>query len=120
YGLVVGDEDLVRRTTSRLLLDSRFRVLHARDGGEALEQYKAHKDEICVVLLDLIMPNMNGEQTYAALKDLDPAVRVLVVSGFSDEEKARRVLSAGAHGFLQKPYDADALTGALHSVLSKG
>jgi DNA-binding NtrC family response regulator len=114
---VVDDEELVRRSTVRLLEQAGYHVLTARDGMEAIERYKEHCAEVSLVLLDLMMPKMSGEQVFRALKKIDGNVRVLVTSGYSDEDKARSVIESGAAGFLQKPYDAAGLSDAMRRAL---
>lgn len=117
--LIVDDDDLVRRGAKRLLQKLGYTVLEACDGLEAVDCYKSNGSEIALVLLDLVMPRMNGEQTFFALKELDPDVRVLVTSGYTDEDRAQRISAAGAGGFIQKPYDASGLAQAMAAVFSK-
>jgi DNA-binding NarL/FixJ family response regulator len=69
-----------------------------------------------VVILDLVMPNMDGEQTLEALRRIDPNVRVLISSGQTELKRVRGLLRSGAQGFLQKPYDAGAVGEAISSA----
>jgi signal transduction histidine kinase/integral membrane sensor domain MASE1 len=99
--LVVDDEELVRKVAGTMLRRAGLRVFEARDGVEALEVYERRGDEVDVVLLDLTMPRMGGAETAAALRALDPAVRLVLSTGYSDQ-------AAGAAGegmlLLRKPY----------------
>ncbi len=114
--LLVDDEDLVRKSTARLLVSMGYTVLTASGGDEALTIYKEKMSSISVVLLDLLMPKMSGEQTYQALLELDPSVRVVILSGYSDEVRAQQVLSAGARGFISKPFTVGELKKALDTA----
>ncbi len=76
----------------------------ASDGHECVEIFRENPGKIDLVLLDMVMPEMNGHDAFFALKEIDPNVKVLLSSGYVKEEDARDVLNAGAAGFLQKPY----------------
>ena len=79
------------------------------DPMRAVEAYREHQDMIELVLLDMVMPGMGGGETFHALRKIDPEAKVLISSGRTGLDGVRELLSAGAHGFLQKPYDAGAL-----------
>ncbi len=81
-----------------------FAVLTAADGHEALAVYREHMDEIALVLLDLTMPRMDGEETFGALRALDPGVRVIMSSGYSEQDMDTRFAGKGLAGFVPKPY----------------
>jgi len=115
--LLVDDEEVVRRSTRRLLKQLGFEVIVAADGEEAVHLYETHRDEILFVLLDLIMPRMGGEAAFEELKRIDPDVRVLIASGYTDESRARQLTNLGAKGFLPKPFDHEALQSAILRVL---
>jgi two-component system cell cycle sensor histidine kinase/response regulator CckA len=110
--LVVDDEEPVRALLQRILEEGGYTVLLARDGIEAMELYAERSTEIDLVVLDIIMPRMGGRKTYERLREINPEVKVLLTSGYSEEGQAQDILAAGARGFLQKPYD-------LHAVLAK-
>ena len=115
--LVVDDEDSIRRTTRDMLLHLGFQTLEASSGAEAISIYQASQARICAVVLDLTMPGLDGHQTFRLLKEQDPAVQVILASGYSRDEVARTLGSADIAAFLQKPFDIEALTNALHLVL---
>ena len=117
--LVVEDEDGVRRGVTRLLQKMGLRALTAVDGVDGLRKFKEHQDDIGLVVLDLMMPNMNGEQTFFALREISPRIRVLILSGFAREGTAADLLAAGALGYVQKPFDVKVLRTAIRDALSR-
>ncbi len=115
--LVVDDEPAVRRLARRSLERLGFTVLEAEDGHVAVEMYRDQPDKIAAVLLDMTMPVMGGEEAFRQLRVIDPAVRVLLSSGYNEQEATRRFAGKGLAGFLQKPYRASELQDAmLHLV----
>jgi hypothetical protein len=115
--LVVDDEPLVLRASVRSLAALGYRVLEARDGAEALEVFREHRGLIDAVILDMMMPRMDGRETYLALREIDPGVRVLLTTGLANDH-AQRVIELGARHVLAKPYDIARLTEALARVLA--
>jgi CheY-like chemotaxis protein len=109
----------VRRTTKRVLERSGIEVLTAENGNEALKIYAEHGDRIDLAILDLDMPQLDGEQTLKILRSLDQSLRVLVCSGYLDDEREQELAIHGVHGFLRKPYDADELRYAVRRVLDE-
>ena len=114
--LLVDDEPMVRNSGKRLLDRLGYQVLLARNGEEAITTYRENRSDIWLVVLDLIMPMMDGEETFVKLQEIDPSVRVLLSSGYSKEEKADALLSKGAAGFLQKPFDLKTLMRELDRI----
>jgi DNA-binding NtrC family response regulator len=106
---VVDDDELILRTLRRTLRKLGFDTLTASGGEEALRLYKEHGQRIRLVLLDVIMPGMSGQQTFKALKELDPKVKVLISSGYTEEKVAKDLLADGALDFLKKPYELERL-----------
>jgi two-component system cell cycle sensor histidine kinase/response regulator CckA len=118
--LLVDDEEPVRVVGTRMLQRCGFTVLTAADGREAVELFRAHRAEIACVLLDLTMPRMDGEETYRELRRLQPDVRVVLASGYSDQEISRRFRGAALAGFIEKPYRVGTLSAKLHEALAPG
>ena len=116
--LVVDDEQAVRAMAARMLRDVGFNVLTACNGREAVEVFAEHADGIVVVLLDLTMPEMGGEEAFAALRTIRPDVPVVLCSGYTEEDAAARFAGKGLSGFLHKPFDFDAMVAHLHHVLN--
>jgi PAS domain S-box-containing protein len=101
--LLVDDEATVRDIGSEMLRELGFTVITAGDGQEALVQFKARPDTR-LVILDLTMPRLDGGQCFSELRRLDPKVRVIMASGFDENEVAQKFVGKGLVGFLQKPY----------------
>ena len=102
--LLVDDEDMIWDVIIDMLQELGYSVILAGNGLEALQIYRDNPGAIDLVMLDMVMPELDGHGTFFKLKELDPKVRVLLSSGYVSEEDARDVLEAGAVGFLQKPY----------------
>jgi PAS domain S-box-containing protein len=115
--LVVDDEELVRIITKQTLEEFGYRVLLAADGAEAVAEFSRRKDEICVVLTDMMMPVMDGPATIHALMKLDPDVRIVAASGLHQNDKVAKATSAGVRHFLLKPYTAETLVKTLDQAL---
>ena len=115
--LLVDDEETVRALGRRMLESLGLGVLTANDGKEALEIARREGDRIDAVVLDLTMPHMNGEETYRELRRMNPDVRVILSSGYSEHEISPRFAGKGLIGFLQKPYTLAALREQLLKVL---
>lgn len=108
--LVVDDEEMIRSSAKRLIEKLGPKVFLAASGEEAIEIFQANRNEISLVILDLLMPGMDGEETFFKLRAIDPKVPVLISSGYTREGKAEDLLRAGATGFLQKPFDLHAIS----------
>ncbi len=115
--LVVDDEAVVRETAGRMLEAMGFRVLIAKNGLEAVECFRAEGKNIQAVLLDLTMPHLDGEGTFRKLSQLDPEVRVVLMSGFNEQDAVRRFIGVGLAGFLQKPFTTEDLRARLKAIL---
>jgi len=115
--LLVDDEEPVRDLCRRMLEYIGFEVATAGDGREALEVFKKHGNRIRCVLLDLTMPYMDGGETFAELRRLDPGVRVILCSGYNEQTLTHRFFEKGLSGFIQKPYQLNDLKMKLKSVL---
>ena len=101
--LLVDDEDSVRTLGARMLERIGFQVLVASDGQEALELYQVRQGEIVLVLLDLTMPYMDGEETFQQLRRFDPQVRVVMTSGYTETEMALRFTGQPGAGSSRSP-----------------
>jgi two-component system cell cycle sensor histidine kinase/response regulator CckA len=115
--LLVDDENMIRDLCSRILTKSGYSVIAAPNGKEALEAYQQRGGEISLVILDLIMPEMSGKQCLDGLLSLDPAVKVVIASGYSADGTTKDALAAGAKGFVNKPYDIREVLEVVRSVL---
>jgi CheY-like chemotaxis protein len=102
--LLVDDEETIRALGARMLQRLGFRVLTAADGREALDIFRASKDEIALTILDLTMPHMGGEEAFREIRALSPEARVIISSGYTENETVARFAGKGIAGFIQKPY----------------
>jgi CheY-like chemotaxis protein len=94
-----------------------YKVLLARGGRDAVEVYGQNQDKIDMVILDLIMPDMGGGETYDKLKEINPKIRVLLSSGYSIDGQATEILHRGCDGFIQKPFNVIDLSQRLRVIL---
>jgi two-component system, cell cycle sensor histidine kinase and response regulator CckA len=117
--LVIDDENAVRSMTAVSLESAGHVVLSAGNGREGLELFRANRQRIELVLLDLTMPDMNGEQTLRALQGLDPNVAVLVMTGYAEDDVHERFQLDELAGFLAKPFARDELFGAVEAALRR-
>lgn len=115
--LVVDDEKLITKSTARLLKRHGYSTLTAFNGREALAGYEHCRDGVDLVLLDMDMPEMDGTECLAGLKQLDPEVRVIVLSGHAPSPQATDPVKQGAMAFIQKPCDSEVLLATVRSVL---
>jgi CheY-like chemotaxis protein len=117
--LLVDDEKSLRKLGKRVLTAAGYRVLEASDGAMALRVAAEEVGEIDLVLTDVEMPTLGGRGMVDELHELSPGLRVLFMSGYTDNEILRRGIRTSETEFLQKPFTAEALCAAVRSVLSK-
>ena len=115
--LVVDDEEVIRQTAALMLKALGYQVLLAANGREGLEQYRKHQDRINIVLLDMVMPEMNGVACFREIRKLNPRARVIISSGFARDADISQLLAEGLAGFIQKPYRRVELSRELGRVL---
>ncbi|MEX2117610.1 MAG: PAS domain S-box protein, partial [Bacteroidota bacterium] len=115
--MVVDDEPMLRDLVADVLKGQGYRVLVASNGKEAVELFKSASEKISLVILDMIMPEMDGHATFRVLRTLNPSLKVLISSGFSQDSGVQRLLSDGAAGFVGKPYQTDDLLKAVANHL---
>ncbi len=108
--LVVDDEEIVRNFAARALRSLGYTVAMCANGLEAVEYFRDHHAEIDLVLLDMIMPKLSGEETFRQMKEIAPDVRVVIASGFSQNQTAVRLLQEGVYSYLNKPFRTEELS----------
>jgi PAS domain S-box-containing protein len=118
--LLIDDEDMIVDIGRQILKTLGYRTITAGSGQDAIECFKKRRNEIDLVILDMIMPDMNGEQTYLNLKRLDPDVKVLLSSGYSIDGQAAKIMQQGCNGFIQKPFHLQHLSTKIREILDKG
>lgn len=117
--LLVDDEEVLREVGKSLLESLGYRVYLAEDGQQALETYALEKENISLVILDLLMPKMGGKETLQRLMESYPGISVLILSGFSQEGTVNDLNKLGAKGFLRKPYLCQELSKAVAMAISE-
>jgi len=117
--LLVDDEEMIIDVGGQLLEKLGYTVLEARGGKEAIQIYQENKDNIDMIILDMIMPDIGGSEAYDKIKIIDPEVKVLLSSGYSVEGQATEILEKGCNGFIQKPFNLKSLSRKIREVLNK-
>ena len=117
--LVVDDEQVTLGLVSRILSDADYEVTTAQSGFECLDHFRLQPFQFDLVLLDLTMPFMDGEETFHRLRELRPDISVVMCTGFIQHERLQRLMSEGLAGFLRKPVPPDEIVGYIHSTLAK-
>ena len=116
--LVIDDEQSVRDVARVALEETGYTVVLASDGHEAVEIFGERANAIDAVLLDMSMPRMDGEETLAKLRSVQPRIRVVLTSGYSEQEISEKFAGKGLAGFVQKPFRASELVDKIHAALT--
>jgi len=117
--LLVDDEDLEIEVGRRLLEKLGYSVIIAVNGQDALKKYKTGKNEIALIILDMIMPDMDAEEVYAALHKINPKAKILLASGHSFDERINRLIKKGCSGFITKPFILNSLFDKITKALNQ-
>jgi len=117
--LLVDDEDAVLEVNREILKTLGYQVIAAGSGSEAIELFRDGKG-IDLVLLDMIMPGMSGADTFDVLKSINPSIKVILLTGYSLDGQAARILENGCRGFIQKPFRISNLSHMIRKVLNNG
>ena len=117
--LLVDDEDMIIDVGCDILKKLGYEVLTTKSGKEAIEIYRIKQKQIDLVILDMVMPEMDGGDTYDRLRDVNPDIRVLLSSGYSINGHAEKILSRGCDGFIQKPFDIKHLSLEIRKILDR-
>ena len=115
--LLVDDETMILDVGQDMLTAMGYKVLVARSGKEAIELYEKNKDQIDIIILDMIMPDVSGGDVYDRLKEINPNIRVLLSSGYSISGQADEILKRGCDGFIQKPFNMSRLSQGIRKIL---
>jgi len=117
--LLIDDEEMILDVGSKMLESLGYRVMTAAGGMKGLELFTHNRDEIDLVILDMIMPGMGGAATFEELRKVDQDVRVLLSSGYSAEGQAKGIIRSGCMGFIQKPFSLTALSRKIRATVKK-
>ncbi len=118
--LLAEDEEVIREMAQIGLESKGYKVFSAADGAAALSMYRERRQDIDLVIADMVMPRMSGSELFAHMKEINPEVRVIVSSGYSHDQEGQRMLRHGCLGYLQKPYNIESLNHLVRSVLDSG
>ena len=116
---MVDDEEMIIDVGQAMLEHLGYRVVVSRSGEEAVETVKEMGNEIDLVLLDMIMPRMDGGKTFDAIREIRPEMPVILSSGYSIDGQAKKIMDRGCNGFIQKPFGISNLSQKLREILSR-
>ncbi|MGB6067960.1 MAG: response regulator [Desulfomonilaceae bacterium] len=117
--LLVDDDDYVRDVAERILRRAGYDLLCAANGKEALQIYKREQDNIALVILDLVMPQMGGKECLQELLKINPAVNVVISTGASADDELKEAVKKHTKGVVSKPYEIKELLQAVQAALEK-
>ncbi len=117
--LLVDDEDMVIKIGELMLKEMGYKVIIARGGRMAIEKFQRHYEKIDMVILDIIMPDMDGKSVYERLKRIHPDIRILLSSGYGIDGTAALLLESGCDGFIPKPFNMGQLSKKIREILDK-
>ena len=115
--LLIDDERMILEVGTEMLESLGYTVLPVDSGEAALEIYADQKDAVDLVIMDMVMPKMSGDDLYRRLKTIDANVKVLLSSGYSNEGGANKIVSQSCNGFIQKPFNLKQLSEKVREVL---
>jgi len=116
--LFIDDENILRLMASELLTSLGYQVILAQDGVDGVEKYKEYCDEIDLVILDLVMPKMNGKDCFFQLRKINPKVKVIMTSGFTKETSIHEMKKEGIHFFVKKPFRRAEMSKVISQVMN--
>jgi len=115
--LVVDDEQAVLSIAGRMLQRIGYRAITASDGQAGIARFREHADQIVCVFLDMTMPQMTGEAVCRAILAIDPAARIVMMSGYAEDDTIRRMSDLKLAGFLPKPFNLEMMRAALARMM---
>ncbi len=116
--LVVDDEEVMRMAAGEILKACGYDVLFAKNGKEALEIFKTHSEKIKLVLLDMVMPEMSGKETYIEIAKIRSDIPVILVSGYNRDGRVQEILDLGVIEYLPKPYTLEKVAEIIHRIVN--
>jgi len=116
--LLVDDEEMIIDVGKRMLEKLGYEALTAANGAEAVDIYESRGEDIDLVILDMVMPKISGGETFDRLKEIDPAIKVILCSGYSIDGQATDILKRGCRAFIQKPFNLQTLSQHIRAILN--
>jgi CheY-like chemotaxis protein len=117
--LVVDDEELVRKTLGEMLRSFGYQVTCVENGRKALDYLAEHQSEVDLILLDMIMPDMDGRSCYKAIRNQGCDVQVVIITGHSPDQVTQNLLDQGVLGIIEKPFDMNRLSQIIAQALQR-
>ena len=115
---LIDDDDMIVDVGEHILNNSGYDVVSAKSGKEAIEVYKENHSRIDMVILDMILPDMGGGDTYDRLKEINPGIKALLASGYDIDYQGRDIMERGCDGFIQKPFNMNELLEKIRGILA--
>jgi len=115
--LLVDDEEIVRDVGVQMLEAFGYKAYEAGSGKEAIRILEENKDEIQLIILDMIMPEMGGKEVFEKVKEIKPDVKVLLSTGYNADSQATEIMDKGCNGFIQKPFNMKELASKIKEVI---
>lgn len=117
--LIIDDEDMLRELLGEMLTEAGYKIMTAKDGMEGIEIYKENKDKIDLVISDIGMPRMGGEETFRRIKSINPNVKLIFISGYLEIDKKQELENLGIKGFIQKPFKAHEILKLIDNIIGE-
>jgi CheY-like chemotaxis protein len=117
--LLVDDEEMVADVGGKMLKKLGYQIVLAESGRTALQLFEKMQDRIDLVILDMIMPDMGGSETFDQLKAISPDIKVLLSSGYSIDGQASEIMKRGCNGFIQKPFNLKHFSQKVREILDE-
>jgi len=118
--LIVDDEEFIRELLSEIIAAKGFAVIEAASGPQAIDIFEQHHASIDLVLLDVILPDMDGREVYFKLKSIRPDVKIVIISGYSQTTVRQDLMDAGVEGYLAKPFEIHHVQQTIQAILQSG
>lgn len=115
---LIDDDDMVADVSEMILKKSGYNVVIAKSGKEAIEVYKENHKRIDMVILDMILPDVDGGDTFDRLKKINPGIKVLLASGYDLDYQGRDIMERGCDGFIQKPFNMNEMLEKIRGILT--
>ncbi|MCJ7581771.1 MAG: response regulator [Candidatus Aminicenantes bacterium] len=115
---LIDDDDMIVDVSEQILNSSGYDVVSAKSGKEAIEVYKENHSRIDMVILDMILPDMGGGDTYDRLKEINPGIKVLLASGYDIDYQGSDIMERGCDGFIQKPFNMNELLEKIRGIMT--